>query len=221
MPERIIVRGQDTRNNLLEAAMQLFSEHGFDGVSTRDIAGVAGATLPSISHHFGSKEGLYQAVLAGIGVQMGEKLMSASTAASTVLDDAASGREQQLGALLHLLSNHAWVILYSRPEWARLMVQEQIHPSGASTPVNAALEEYLLKPMMQLVARLRGLSPDSPEVKLQAFFLVGRVLIFRTVRASALDLMDWPELTPERIRTIIDLLEVDVRLLFEQKQVVS
>ncbi len=216
MTEKVPLRGQDTRAGLLEAATRLFSERGFDGVSTRKIAGAVGATLPSIAHHFGSKAGLYQAVLQGIADEMSEKLASAAAQAMAVLADAAADRNQQLDALLHLLTNHAWVILYSRPEWARLMGQEQAQPSGASAPVNAALEMQLLNPIIQLVARLRGLPPESEAVKLQAFFLVGRVLIFRTVRASALDMLDWPKFTPDRIRSIIDLLEVDVRLLFEQ-----
>ena len=63
-------RGEDTRRKLLEAATKLFSELGFHGASTRDIAGAARATLPSIEHHFGSKEGLYQAVLLELAAEM-------------------------------------------------------------------------------------------------------------------------------------------------------
>ncbi len=214
MVEKSPIRGQDTRTRLLETATHLFSERGFDGVSTREIAGAVGATLPSIAHHFGSKAGLYQAVLQGIADEMSDKLALAATQAAAVLADAAANRDQQLDALLHLLTNHAWVILYSRPEWARLMEQEQAHPSGAFTPVNAALETQLLNPLICLVARLRGLPPEGEAVKLQAFFLVGRVLIFRTVRASALDMLGWPTFTPDRIGFLIDRLEIEVRLLF-------
>lgn len=49
----------DTRSALLEAALICFGERGFDGTSIRMVADRAGRPLSLISHHFGSKEGLY------------------------------------------------------------------------------------------------------------------------------------------------------------------
>jgi len=49
----------DTRNDLIEVALQCFAEHGYDGTSIRMIAQRAGRPLSLISHHFGGKEGLY------------------------------------------------------------------------------------------------------------------------------------------------------------------
>lgn len=51
------------RRAVLDAAERLFAERGFAGASLRDIAHAAGASQPLIQHHFGSKEGLYRAVL--------------------------------------------------------------------------------------------------------------------------------------------------------------
>src|SRR5260370_26202603 len=55
-------RGKDTRSRLLSVATQLFSDRGYEGVSTREISAAANTTLPAIPHHFGSKDGIYQAV---------------------------------------------------------------------------------------------------------------------------------------------------------------
>jgi AcrR family transcriptional regulator len=52
------------REKLLEAAATLFAESGYDGVTTRQILERAGVEAPSLYHHFGSKLGLYRAVLA-------------------------------------------------------------------------------------------------------------------------------------------------------------
>jgi AcrR family transcriptional regulator len=49
----------DTRELLLDAACQLFAEHGFNKVTTRMIAQKANVNLGSIHYHFGNKEGLY------------------------------------------------------------------------------------------------------------------------------------------------------------------
>lgn len=53
----------NTQTALLEAAEGLFCERGFGGVSTREIVEKAGANIAAIKYHFGSKEGLYRAVL--------------------------------------------------------------------------------------------------------------------------------------------------------------
>jgi AcrR family transcriptional regulator len=55
-------RRSGTREQLLRVATELFSRKGFDGVSIRDVALAAQATLPSIYHHFGDKRRLYMEV---------------------------------------------------------------------------------------------------------------------------------------------------------------
>lgn len=52
-----------TRAALVEAATPLFIAHGFEGTKTRDIADKARANVSAINYHFGSKMGLYQAVI--------------------------------------------------------------------------------------------------------------------------------------------------------------
>lgn len=48
---------------VLQAARELFAEHGVDGVSMQDIATRAGVSKANVFHHFASKETLYIAVL--------------------------------------------------------------------------------------------------------------------------------------------------------------
>lgn len=55
---------QPGRESLLAAATSLFAELGYDAVTTRQILERAGVEAPSLYHHFGSKLGLYRAVLS-------------------------------------------------------------------------------------------------------------------------------------------------------------
>jgi len=52
-----------TAGALLAAATELFSAGGFEGTSVRQITRRAGVNLAAIGYHFGSKEGLWHAVL--------------------------------------------------------------------------------------------------------------------------------------------------------------
>jgi AcrR family transcriptional regulator len=63
----MVSKGRKTKNNsnkkvrdrLLDSAEELFCEHGFDGVSVRDIAASADCNIASVNYYFGSKKNLY------------------------------------------------------------------------------------------------------------------------------------------------------------------
>lgn len=55
----------DTRTSILEAAVQVFSQHGFRGSTTRRIADAASVNEVTIFRYFGSKEALLQEAIAG------------------------------------------------------------------------------------------------------------------------------------------------------------
>lgn len=54
----------DTRESLLDAAETLFSAHGIEAASLRQITHHAGANLAAVNYHFGSKDGLVRAVFS-------------------------------------------------------------------------------------------------------------------------------------------------------------
>ena len=53
----------DTKSRILDAAEQLFMEHGFEATSLRQLTSSAGVNLAAVNYHFGSKEELFEAVL--------------------------------------------------------------------------------------------------------------------------------------------------------------
>ncbi|GAB3923495.1 TetR/AcrR family transcriptional regulator [Mucilaginibacter myungsuensis] len=53
----------DKKDHILDVAERVFSDHGFDGASTRKISGEAGVNMAMLNYYFGSKEGLFLAVI--------------------------------------------------------------------------------------------------------------------------------------------------------------
>jgi len=52
----------ETRTRILDAAEELFMQHGFEGTSMRQLTSQAGANLAAVNYHFGSKDALIEAV---------------------------------------------------------------------------------------------------------------------------------------------------------------
>ena len=53
----------DNRQQLIDCALTLFSQRGYDAVGVQEVAEAAGVTKPTLYHYFGSKRGLLDALL--------------------------------------------------------------------------------------------------------------------------------------------------------------
>ena len=56
-------KSQDTWLNILDAAENLFAQHGYEGASTRKIANQAGISINTLHYHCGGKKNLYKKVM--------------------------------------------------------------------------------------------------------------------------------------------------------------
>jgi len=63
MKLRAIKPVRETQTRILDAAEELFLQHGFEGASMRMLTARAGVNLAAINYHFGSKDALIEAVL--------------------------------------------------------------------------------------------------------------------------------------------------------------
>ena len=54
----------DTRQRILESTTALLERLGTEAFSLRDVCKAAGVTAPTVYHHFGDKQGLFEAVAA-------------------------------------------------------------------------------------------------------------------------------------------------------------
>jgi len=111
-------RSPDTRERVLEVALELFAEHGYRGTSLRDIARRIGIKAPSLLHHFPSKEQLYVAVLDRIFEGMEES-------AQNVLSGRGGYRECCRNAIVGAID-----LIASRPDSMRILWHEMTEESG-------------------------------------------------------------------------------------------
>lgn len=60
---RVVKQAEERRNEILDAADELFSEKGFDGTSTNDILAKVGIARGTLYYHFKSKEDIMDALI--------------------------------------------------------------------------------------------------------------------------------------------------------------
>ena len=66
---------EDKREALLQAALTLFTEHGFHGTPTSKIAKEAGVATGTLFHYFNTKEELINQLYLSIKQEMGQRLI--------------------------------------------------------------------------------------------------------------------------------------------------
>jgi AcrR family transcriptional regulator len=82
------MRGEERRRQIVEVASELFSQRGFNGATTKEIADRAGVSPAIIFRHFPSKEAIYSAILD-------HKLKQAAERIGGRLQDAAGRKDDR------------------------------------------------------------------------------------------------------------------------------
>ena len=63
------MRQEDTKQRILDKALELFSAQGYDAVSMGQIAGAVGIKAPSLYNHFPGKQAIFDALVAATAAQ--------------------------------------------------------------------------------------------------------------------------------------------------------
>lgn len=147
---------QATRERLMDAAEALFAEHGFHGVSVREITERAGSRLADVNDHFGGKEGLFKDLIT----RRASVVNAARDARLAALPVGAPAAE----------TVRAWVEAFSRP----LLEQAQQGPgwrnylrliarlSPTRSGVLVLVADQFNPVALRFVARITELLPHSP-----------------------------------------------------------
>ena len=76
----------DKRTRIIQAAEKLFSELGYEGTSTRQIAKESGANMAMINYYFGSKEGVFMEIMGKRIADFKEHLNNISHGGGTCME---------------------------------------------------------------------------------------------------------------------------------------
>lgn len=136
----------DNRSSLMEIALSLFSQKGYEAVGVQEIVAQAGLTKPTLYHYFGSKFGLLQQVLAN-----GFDLLLAELESTIVYHhDLPKTLEEIIRAYFHFAEMH--------PSFYRMQLSMQFSPPDSEP--HRAVQPFNLQ-QLQALSRLFELAAED------------------------------------------------------------
>ncbi len=165
MTEETQTKGERTRIQIEDAAIELFMENGYHGTSMRQIAERAGLALGGIYNHFKSKDEIFEAII--VDKHPYKRIFPMLT-------------EAQGDTMEEFLNNAAHVViteLTSQPYYVKLMLIEIVEFNGAHGA--ALLKEIapkILPIFEKLVKTRKSLRVTQPAILMRSF--IGMVLSY-------------------------------------------
>lgn len=186
-----VIEISDTKQRLLEAAGEVFADHGFADATVRDICDRADANIAAINYHFQGKERLYAAVLRYAYNAALERFPP-----TFGLPENPTPRQR-----LHSFVRAFLLRMFDdgRPAWfGRLLSREMLEPT-------AALDELVnlaIKPQQELlITIIRSIAPGmaDADARLTMFSVIGQALFYHHCRSVIDRTSPFPVYTPEAI----------------------
>lgn len=210
------LRGEETRKRILSAALRVFATSGYEGASTRALARAAGVNLPAIQYYFGSKDGLYRAVIDQI-IETVE--LRIAPVIRQIRDTVAAGQTSHQ-TLLELLCRmmDAFVALVTdqtSSDWesrALFFARAEVEPQIALDTLHRRITRQFVEPCALLVGMLTGQPADAEGTRLRTVALIGQVSVFCNHKARLV--LDWHELDDRRVRAIQAVVREHTQAIF-------
>ncbi len=184
-----------TRERILEAAGEVFAEHGFSHATVREICRKAAVNVAAVNYHFRDKESLYLAALQHWRDEAFQK---------HPLELRMDEDQQPEACLAAFVQSFLFRILdKGRPSWFwKLVAKEWVEPTGALD----VLVEETIRPhflfLSSVVKRLINAETSEETVRLCCLSVISQCLFFVYAKAVIGKLFREVDFTAEKIEVV-------------------
>jgi len=212
-------RGEETRARIVEAAVEVFGERGYDRASTRDIANAAGVNAPAIQYYFDGKEGVYLACVEHLIVLLWRKMSGCVEAAESALADAEVTDQGLIEVSLGILGTVVSTIQDSpqTAAWRAFMDRHQagLCPESATTAFDERFKARIGTVIRLLIARLSGLAVEDERTVIHSMALFTQGLAFRVQKPKLLKALGWTDVNQKEMELVRDVILTQARFTLE------
>lgn len=182
MARPVAADAEATRARILAAATGLVALRGVDGTTVRDIAADAKVSLATVLHYFGSKDGLYAAVVESMDKQLGGLR-------DALLAEARPG--QTADQMVTAMVRRGWAFAIEHRVAHRVILRAVIDNGGMPDERIERFVRPTLNDAGDLLAPLLGISPLQARLAVQTFvMLVARYAICGTAELCVITQVD-------------------------------
>ncbi|MBB5684840.1 CerR family C-terminal domain-containing protein [Sphingobium boeckii] len=186
------VRGDETRQLIIDMAIPIFGDRGFEGASTRMLVAAAGASPAAIQYYFGGKAGLYRACAECLADNTWQKLNSDARH----LDDLPPGTDPDvmIDALADFFLAQEKTLHDDRDmaQRALFLAREQMSSSGPVFDIIfERLNQRVLMKFAPVVGAVIGKASDDPETRLRTAMIIAHMVGMRSHGQITLRFLGW------------------------------
>lgn len=212
-------RGEETRARIVEAAVVVFGERGYDGASTRDIANAAGVNAPAIQYYFDGKEGVYLECVEHLITLLWRKMAPTVEAAESALAEDGANDQGLIEASLGILGAVVSTIQDSpqTTAWRAFLDRHQagLCPESATMAFEERFKARIAIVIRLLIARLAGLAVDDERTVIHSMALFTQGLAFRVQKPKLLSALNWTEVNQKEMELVREVVLMQARFTLE------
>lgn len=193
-----------TEEQILFAAMKVFSLFPLETATLRMIAKEAGVTLSLITYHFKSKENLYQEVIHRILAYVTRDIQEHCGAIEEIETLSRNAAQDMLQEVIFSFADR----IYGNPnagQYGQIIIREHFYPTAVYQEIYERYFKKILEILTRLVARITD-NPDAHENTMQAFSILGQVMaviLERELMVKHLGMTGFSEQEIDSIKTLI------------------
>jgi AcrR family transcriptional regulator len=193
--EQQSVRGEETRTRILKAGLRLFALHGFHGTGIRTLAGEAGANVAAVNYHFGSKQGLLDAVVDDLIASV-RSLADPLIEQMDLMITTTQGDREELsrGTKVLLKAIVEGALIFERCDWETMLIQrESLQQSDVYKRIYDGYIFEIHNAICRLVEAATGQCNGSSENIITSHALLNMCLSWAMCRVDVLRKLGWEE----------------------------
>jgi len=193
--------GQATRDFIIEVATDLFGQHGYQGVTVRQLTLAAKVNLSAITYHFGGKEELYRTTVEALMERIGGLIGAPVKALRVAAGEAGADRAALRRAAETFIRDWAQLVLANADVQRRLPVlaMELVSPSPVFPIIYEHFYRRLYEALGGLIGAALGLEAGSVELSIRVHGVASLMLGFVASERVLWRSLEWEGYSPERV----------------------
>ena len=193
--------GQATRDFIIEVATDLFGQHGYQGVTVRQLTLAAKVNLSAITYHFGGKEELYRMTVEALVERIGGLIGAPVQALRVAVGEAGADSAVLRLAAETFIRDWAQLVLANADVQRRLPVlaMELVSPSPVFPIIFEHFYRRLYEALGGLIGAALGLEAGSLELSIRVHGVASLMLGFVASERVLWRSLDWEGYSPQRV----------------------